>query len=320
MKVGYYLLLWVVGLGESQAQLPLPPPVLREPELSQPAGGAVPRELPQRWMTWNLQWFPGRNPLASKLERESHEAAVHFWLNRFKPDVGMFQEVLDAGALRRSIRELPWQAVTRFDRAEDEEKTLPPQNLALCSRVPWQEAWEVNFEKLPLTLDRPVRGFLGVEWKTQRQGSWTAYVVHLKSNRGGREVTSKRRERAIEYLRQDWQRRGLMPDTDAIAVGGDFNCSLKNPDFRKEKTVRGLLGEGWVSVTHDVPWPKGATVRPDKEGKYPATDFDAILLSPGWQKKIGSKRYQAGVWQNSNIPSDHWPIWLSFSRSRIASP
>ena len=162
----------------------------------------------------------------------------------------MFQEVLDAGALRRSIRELPWQAVTRFDRAEDEEKTLPPQNLALCSRVPWQEAWEVNFEKLPLTLDRPVRGFLGVEWKTQRQGSWTAYVVHLKSNRGGREVTSKRRERAIEYLRQDWQRRGLMPDTDAIAVGGDFKLFAKKSRLSEG---RKQCGDFWGKDGYRLP-------------------------------------------------------------------
>ena len=314
MKIGCFLALWVAGLAEGQAKLPLPPPVLREPELSLPARGTVPIGLPQKWVTWNLQWFPGQNPLATKLERESHEAAVRFCLGRFKPDVGMFQEVLDADALRRSVSDLPWQAVTRFERVEDEEKSLPPQNLAICSRVPWQEAWEVNFEKLPMTLDRPVRGFLGVEWRTRRQGSWTAYVVHLKSNRGGREVTSKRRERAIEYLRADWQRRGLVPETDAIAVGGDFNCSLKNPDFRKEKTLRGLLAQGWVSVARDLPWPKGATVRPDSQGKYPATDFDAILLSPGWQKKISSKKYKSGVWQESNVPSDHWPVWLSFAR------
>jgi len=301
---------WLLSLGNSSGGLPIPAPEWGEPQISCPLEAPLPTRLPKRWITWNLQWFPGQNPGAKRIERAKHEAEVKEWLGRWKPDVAIFQEVLDADALQRSASELPWQAVTRFSRAADEEKKLPPQNLAICSRVPWVEAWEVDFDRLPLTHDRPVRGFLGVMWRMKTGKTWTVYAVHLKSNRGGREEMARRREKAIEYLRMDWRRRGLNPEQDAILVAGDFNCSLKNPEFRREKTIRSLLGEGWVSVTEELDWPAGATVRPVVAQKYPAVDFDHILLSLGWIEQMGSLKWKAGVMQNPGIPSDHWPVWM----------
>ena len=301
---------WFSTLEYSSGVLPLPAPEWVEPEISCPLEAPLPETLPKRWITWNLQWFPGQIPSANRDGRSKHEAEVKKWLGRLKPDVGIFQEVLDADALKRSASEFPWQAVTRFSRAADEEKKLPPQNLAICSRVPWVEAWEVDFNRLPLTPDRPVRGFLGVMWRSQKRKTWTAYAVHLKSNRGGREGMAKRREKAIEYLRLDWRRRGLNPETDAILVAGDFNCSLKNPEFQREKTIRDLLEEGWLSVSEQLDWPEGATVRPDSAQKYPPTDFDHILLSHGWVGQMSSQKWKAGVMQSPDIPSDHWPVWM----------
>ncbi len=116
----------------------------------------------------------------------------------------------------------------------------------------------------------------------------------------------------MEYLRMDWRRRGLDPAKEAILIAGDFNCSLQNPEFRKENTIRDFLAEGWESVTQDLSWPKGATVRADEERGYPMTDFDHILLSPGWKMKLGKKRIQAGVDQGDQVPSDHWPVWMKW--------
>lgn len=306
-----------MGIGEIQAGLPLPAPAQSEPEVSSPLTQDPLVRIPQSWVSWNLEWFPGRSPLASWKGRKAHEEAVRCWLGRMKPAVGIFQEVLDAEAMRRAAPDLPWQAVTRFARAEDEGNNLPPQNVAICSQVPWKEAWEVDFDRLPMTPDRPVRGFLGVEWQTQDERRCTAYAVHLKSNRGGREAAMGRRERAMEYLQTDWERRGLDPQQDVIVIGGDFNCSLKNPEFGKEKTIRKLLAEGWRSATEELPWPKGATVRPNWERKYPAADFDTILLSPGWCRKFGSGRISAGVLQGADVPSDHWPVWFRWSEAKV---
>lgn len=311
---------WFSTLGYSSGVLPLPAPEWVEPEISCPLEAPLPETLPKRWITWNLQWFPGQIPSANRDGRSKHEAEVKKWLGRLKPDVGIFQEVLDADALKRSASDFPWQVVTRFSRAADEEKKLPPQNLAICSRVPWVEAWEVDFDRLPLTPDRPVRGFLGVMWRSQKGRTWTAYAVHLKSNRGGREGMAKRREKAIEYLRMDWRRRGLKPEQDAILIAGDFNCSLKNPEFQMEKTIRDLLEEDWVSVTEQLDWPEGATVRPDPAEKYPPTDFDHILLSRGWVDQMGIQKWKAGVMQSPNILSDHWPVWMKLGDLAIPKP
>ena len=146
----------------------------------------------------------------------------------------------------------------------------------------------------------------------------TVYTVHLKSNRGGREASALRRERAMEYLRKDWEKRGLDPQKDRILIGGDFNCSLRNPEFAEEKTIRGLLQEGWVSAAAEIPWPEAATVKPDPEGKFPAADFDYILISPGWAALLRTEAprgrsyagFKAGVVQGGKIPSDHYPVWI----------
>ena len=227
-------------------------------------------------------------------------------------DVLLVQEVVDREALGRVTKEYPWRVVSNFQRAGDEDEDLPVQNVAILSKVPIRAAWEVGFHRLPLTPDRPVRGFLGARLGTKKNGM-TIYTLHLKSNRGGRESSAKRRERAIEYLKKDWESRGLDPGKDPILVGGDFNCSLRNPEFTGEKTIRGLLKEGWVSVAAEISWPDAATVKPDPEGKYPVSDFDHILVSPGWGKLVKRGKWKAGVLQDSDVPSDHWPVWARFS-------
>jgi endonuclease/exonuclease/phosphatase family metal-dependent hydrolase len=114
----------------------------------------------------------------------------------------------------------------------------------------------------------------------------------------------------MEYLKKDWKTRGLDPEKDAILVAGDFNCSLRNPEFAEEKTIRGLLHQGWCSATAEIPWPGAATVKPDPRGKYPAADFDHILLSPAWAKAVERGKGKVGVIQRPTTPSDHWPVVL----------
>ena len=65
-----------------------------------------------------------------------------------------------------------------------------------------------------------------------------------------------------------------------------------------------------MSVTEGMPWPEAATVRPDPTGKYPAADFDHILLSPGWEKLVERGRWKVEVIQNPKVPSDHYPVVL----------
>ena len=304
MILGLGLGLWSwIGLGA----LPLAEPILGQPTLQVPKKASLLGSLPRDWVTWNLQWFPGQVPYAKAEPRKLHEEAVRATIGKIAPQVALLQEVVDANALERVTLEYRWQAVSNFQRAKDEEVKLPPQNVAILSRVPWQEVWEVDFHGLPITPDRPVRGFLGALFVDKNGNRLTAYVVHLKSNRGGRDASSVRRERAIDYLRWDWRRRGLDPQNEVMLLAGDFNCSLRNPDFT-ESTVRKLLQEGWKAAEEKVPWPAVATVKPDPAGRYAVADFDHILLSPGWVKKYGAGKMEVGVWRNGEVPSDHFPL------------
>ncbi|MCX6935982.1 MAG: hypothetical protein NTZ01_07330, partial [Verrucomicrobia bacterium] len=184
--------------------LPLQPPLLGTPTLTVPAKDHPLTHFPTSWVTWNLQWFPGQTPRAKEPAREKHEKAVQETLQNINPQVAILEEVMDEGALGRVISDHPWRAVSNFQRAKDEDEKLPPQNVAIASQIPWREVWEVDFHALPLTPDRPVRGFLGAEFSDRGGRSLTVYAVHLKSNRGGREASGERRERAVDYLRWDW--------------------------------------------------------------------------------------------------------------------
>ena len=299
---------WALGVGvggggAGWAELPLPPPSQSQAALEKPG------RLPESVVTWNLQWFPGNRPEPSDSGRRWHEREVGEVIHELNVDLVLVQEVVDREALGRVTGEYPWRAVSNFQRAADEDAGLPVQNVAILSKVPIRESWEVSFHALPLTPERPVRGFLGARLGTKKNGI-TVYTVHLKSNRGGREASAKRREKAMEYLRKDWEKRGFDPVKDRILVAGDFNCSLRNPEFADEKTIRGLLKEGWISATAEIPWPEAGTVRPGPDGKYPASDFDHILLSPGWGRLVEGGRWKAGVVQTQKIPSDHYPVVL----------
>jgi len=302
----------VVGVGGvAWAELPLPPASQTQPAVEKPG------RLPESVATWNLQWFPGTRPEPTDSSRRWHQREVGRVIGELGADLLLVQEVVDREALARVAEDYPWRVISNFQRAGDEDAELPVQNVAILSKVPIRESWEVGFHNLPLTPDRPVRGFLAARLGTKKNGL-TVYTVHLKSNRGGREASAPRRERAMEYLRKDWEMRGLDPEKDRILVAGDFNCSLRNPEFAKERTIRGQLKEGWVSVAEGIPWPEAATVKPDLEGKFPAADFDHILLSPGWVALLRSEppqgRSYAGfkveVVQNPKVPSDHYPVVL----------
>lgn len=303
------LVFWL-GMAGVLAELPLPEANQSRARVERPG------MLPGSVATWNLQWFPGNRPFPSEEGRKWHEREVARIMSELDADLLLVQEVVDRDALVRVAKEYPWKVISCFERAGDEDASLPVQNVAILSKVPIRKSWEVGFHNLPLTPDRPVRGFLGARLGTPKDGL-TVYTIHLKSNRGGREISGRRREQAMKYLQTDWVTKGLDPRKDRILVAGDFNCSLRNPEFALEKTIRGLLKEGWVSMTDGIPWPDAATVRPDPEGKYPASDFDHILISPGWAKAAGAGRWKAGVIQNSKGPSDHYPVVL---RMKETSP
>jgi len=69
-------LAWILALGKLHANLCLPPPVWRVPEISSPYEKTYAVSIPRRWVSWNLCWFPGQNPIASEATKKRHEREV----------------------------------------------------------------------------------------------------------------------------------------------------------------------------------------------------------------------------------------------------
>ena len=169
MKI-FGLLFWC--LGTAWAGLPLPPATQTQAALEKPG------RLPESVATWNLQWFPGNRPEPTDSGRRWHEREVSRILAKLNADLLLVQEVVDREALGRVTREYPWRVISNFQRAADEDQELPVQNVAILSKVPIRESWEVGFHALPLTPDRPVRGFLGARLGTRKSGM-TVYTVQI---------------------------------------------------------------------------------------------------------------------------------------------
>ena len=154
-----------VGLGGfSWAGLPLPPASQTQSTVEKPG------RFPESVATWNLQWFPGNRPEPTDSGRRWHEREVARVIRELGADLLLVQEVVDREALGRVAKEYPWRVLSNFQRAGDEDANLPVQNVAILSKVPIRESWEVGFHALPLTPDRPVRGFLGHGWAPTKTG------------------------------------------------------------------------------------------------------------------------------------------------------
>jgi len=257
---------------------------------------------------WNIRWFPGYHPVnQDERARKKQSREVARLLESWSPDIFFACEVRDLEALRGLDLDFPYMACTAVRRTEDENPDLPRQGIAVLSRVPWEECWVLDFSELPLTADKPSRGILGVKFRLPNQMELVCYAVHLKSNRGGIEATHPRRERAIDYVARDLERRNLNARRDFIMVLGDFNTSREDPAFRSDQTHERLEALGFLHSGDAVPREERLTMAP---GRYPANDFDHIMISSALREAIRSEQEVRTV--DGEI-SDHHAVFLDLS-------
>ena len=267
--------------------------------------------------SWNLQWFPGKNPKNVTAGDEAGQVAgARSVLRLAHPDIFFTCEIRSLEALGRLAPEYPNRACTLIPRPPEENPELPNQGLALASRYAWKEIWALDFSALPDTPDRPHRGILGVEFAWNPGHRLTLYGVHLKSNRGSAESSRWRRERAVDYLFWDWQRRKLDPARDCIIIAGDFNTSVINPVFEKEQSLRRLLQSGFVDAAEGLPEAERVTVPARSGYVYPAVDFDHILVSAALKKELGGKVPGVRILPTSTSISDHRPLFFKLDMKR----
>ena len=291
--------------------LPSPPAqaLPRDPaEPAVPAPGASGAETPLTLTYWNVEWFPGRKPVANEEAKAAHVAAVVPVVERLDPDVLGLEEVADEAAARLLTEHLKGfrvDACTQFVRDGGEPTR---QQTVLCSRLPllqaWCEPWKPGASGL-----QPRRGFAFGAYQPAPGKVLLVYVTHLKSNRedeaGGADTNIAMREEAARQLLVHeaamMKAYAGLGRVELAVVGGDLNTSLDDPRFEKEATLRSWVSAGFRWVWEGVPLGDRLTL--PSEGRYPSTCFDHVFLHGSEVKVRG-----VSIEPTGKDASDHRPV------------
>jgi endonuclease/exonuclease/phosphatase (EEP) superfamily protein YafD len=225
---------------------------------------------------WNIQWFPGGRPSATHAQETKQIASVHRDLAKIDADVIGMEEVRDfahAVIAVEPLRGFKVDVISNFPPREDQKI---PQQVAIASRLQplsaWSELWKSGAKVVP------PRGFAFAAYEIAPKQLLLVYALHLKSNRGTLRENIAMREESIRQLIAH-----MHAMNDAYAklgnlawiVGGDFNTSPDNPRLAGEKTMPGLIDEGFSWLWQNVPFLDRYTRLPDR--LYPPACDDHIF-------------------------------------------
>jgi endonuclease/exonuclease/phosphatase (EEP) superfamily protein YafD len=246
---------------------------------------------------WNIQWFPGRRPNASRAEETRQINSVHSDIAQLNADVIGMEEVRDfarAGAAVAPLAGFKVDVCANFPPREGQNEA---QQVAITSRLQplsgWAEAWKQNGAMTP------PRGFAFTAYEVTPRQLLLVYGVHLKSNRGDIRENVPMRQESIRQLRAHIAAMEMAyGKLGAIAwvVGGDFNTSLDDNRFAAETTLRTLMSNGFSWAWQNVPLASRTTVPPDRD--FPPACFDHIFYR-------GATLRKAWVANTNSQSSDH---------------
>jgi endonuclease/exonuclease/phosphatase family metal-dependent hydrolase len=246
---------------------------------------------------WNVQWFPGRRPNASRGEENRQIQAVHADLAQINSDIIAFEEVRDYEHAALAVKPLAGFKVDVCSNFPPREGQKEAQQVAITSRLQplsaWSELWK------PSGAIVPPRGFSFAAYQRAPRQLLLVYALHLKSNRGEIREDIRIREESMQQLIAHMKAMesayGKLGELDWI-VGGDFNTAPEEPRFAEEKTVPRLRAAGFHWVWEGIPFSSRITVPADL--RYPAACFDQIFFR-------GSTLVKAWVANTSPQSSDH---------------
>jgi endonuclease/exonuclease/phosphatase family metal-dependent hydrolase len=234
-------------------------------------------------VTWNIKWYPGGNPWATKGDRKRQKKAVQEELETISPTVLLAQEIRDwesfyelcqlsdltsigqrgdkynTGGSKGYLRPL---TVSFFP--QDDQSEYWPQQVAIASRLrtkaAWSERWattETNF--------RPRRGFaVAALYLPDTKYLLLVYSIHLKSNRESEEITTKdiiamREESAKQLIaHSDYLINTLFKDQVAgVLISGDLNTNADG-EFG-DRTIEILREGGFYHTWEPTPRQKRLT-------------------------------------------------------------
>jgi endonuclease/exonuclease/phosphatase family metal-dependent hydrolase len=262
-----------------------------------PPAAASPTQLTVTF--WNIQWFPGRRPNASRAEQNRQIRAVHADLALLNPDIIALEEVRDHANAALAVKPLPGFKVDVCSNFPPREGQNEAQQVAITSRLQplsaWSELWK------PSGAIVPPRGFAFAAYETAPRQLLLVYALHLKSNRGEIHEDIRIREESmlqlVAHLKAMQTAYGKLGALTWI-VGGDFNTAPDEPRFASEKTISSLRACGFHCAWDGIPFNSRITVPADL--RYPAACFDQIFFR-------GATLVRAWVVNTSAQSSDHRP-------------
>jgi endonuclease/exonuclease/phosphatase family metal-dependent hydrolase len=246
---------------------------------------------------WNIQWFPGRRPNASRAEENRQIKAVHADLSQFNSDIVALEEVRDWNYAALAVKPLAGFKIDVCSTFPPREGQNEAQQVAIASRLPCLSAWSELWK--PAGAIVPPRGFAFAAYQIAPRQVLLVYAVHLKSNRGEIHEDMRIRETSMQQLlahmkamNAAYGRLGAL----SWIVGGDFNTAPDEPRFSSEKTISMLRADGFGWSWQDIPFNSRISVPADL--RYPAASFDHIFFR-------GATLVKAWVADTSRQSSDH---------------
>ena len=260
-----------------------------------PADAPSPREIAITF--WNVQWFPGRRPNASRAEENRQVRSVHADLAQLNSDIIAFEEMRDWAHAALAVKLRPGFKVDVCSTFPAREGQVETQQVAITSRLQplsaWSELWK------PSGAIVPPRGFAFAAYEVAPRQLLLVYALHLKSNRGEIHEDMRIREESmhqlISHMKTMETAYGKLGTLSWI-VGGDFNTAPDELRFGSEKTLPALRAQNFRWCWEGVPFNSRITVPADL--RYPAASFDQIFYR-------GPTLVKAWVAATSPQSSDH---------------
>ena len=246
---------------------------------------------------WNVQWFPGRRPNASRAEENRQIRSVHADVAQLSSDLIGLQEVRDFQHATVAIKPLSGFKVDVCSDFPPREGQREAQQVAITSRLPAISAWAEEWK--PGASITPPRGFAFAAYQLSPRQVLLVYALHLKSNRGDIREDIRIREESMHQLLSHMKAMdNAYNKLGALnwIVGGDFNTSPDDPRFAGEKTVPGLLAGGFRWSWEGIPFASRITVPADE--RFPPACFDHIFYR-------GATLMKAWLGQTAPQSSDH---------------
>ena len=270
---------------------------------------------PLKTMTWNLQWFPGGRPEASKAEQIRQMNGAKAILVEQSPDIFLAQELTNPKAFSNLVANIPGMKVHVFSNFLNYDGKNPgPLQCAIASKLNANSAWFESFKPSKGLPNLP-RGFAFAALEYPAGGLIMLYSVHLKSNHGSDTPEGEKdiADTRAESVRQLIAHKAAMEKKFAgqkilgWLIGGDFNTN-HDGQFPMCTAIRDLVNAGFHNSWGETSKVQRLTWRNDpKYHRYKSTTFDYILTS-------GFEKSQAKI--ISGVPldiSDHAPLVISLS-------